>query len=182
MMSERLAYEVVTAATLDEFHRLVQDDHVRRYLMDGQFFPREWSEERVRDSADLFGRRGVGLWLARHKATRDLVGFCGFLEIPSMHPQPQLVYAMFEGFTGKGYATEMARASIAEARRHPGFSTIVAGVDEGNVASIRVLEKLGFRRDPMEPGSIGTVQMFLLETSRWKDVPRPVTRDKRSDD
>jgi [ribosomal protein S5]-alanine N-acetyltransferase len=179
MMSERLAYEVVTPATLDEFHRLVQDDHVRRYLMDGQLFPREWSEERVRDSADLFERRGVGLWLAHHKATRDLVGFCGFLEILSMHPQPQLVYALFEGFTGMGYATEMARASIAEARRHPGFSTIVAGVDGANVVSIRVLEKLGFRREPTEPGSIGTVHMFLLETSRWKDAQPPVTPDRR---
>jgi ribosomal-protein-alanine N-acetyltransferase len=173
MMSERLAYEVVTPATLDEFHRLVQDDHVRRYLMDGQLFPRQWSEERVRDSADLFERRGVGLWLAHHKATRNLVGFCGFLEIPSMHPQPQLVYAMFEGFTGMGYATEMARASIAEARRHSGFSTIAACVDEGNVASIRVLEKLGFRREPTEPGSIGNVHMFLLETSALEERPAP---------
>jgi [ribosomal protein S5]-alanine N-acetyltransferase len=164
MMSERLAYQAVLPATLDDFHRLVQDDHVRRYLMDDQLFPREWSEERVRDSGDLFERRGVGLWLAHEKTSGALVGFCGFLEIPLMHSQPQLVYAMFERFTGRGYATEMGRASIAEARRHPGFDTIVAGVDEENVASIRVLEKLGFRREPTEPGSFGNVVVFLLET------------------
>src|SRR5687767_6998798 len=104
MMSERLAYQPVTAVTLDDFHGLVQDDHVRRYLMDGQLLPREWSEQRVRDSAALFERRGVGLWLVHDRETGEVVGFCGFLEIPSMYPQPQLVYAMFERFTGLGYA------------------------------------------------------------------------------
>jgi RimJ/RimL family protein N-acetyltransferase len=163
MMSERLKYQPVTHATLDAFHALVQDDHVRRYLMDGQLFPREWSEQRVRDSVSLFDRRGVGLWLAHGRGTGELVGFCGFIEIPTMHREPQLVYAMFERFTGIGYATEMASASIAEARRHPGFSTIVAGVDEVNVASVRVLEKLGFRRAAMHPGSFGDVLLLLLE-------------------
>ena len=32
MKSERLKYQPVTHATLDDFHALVQDDHVRRYL------------------------------------------------------------------------------------------------------------------------------------------------------
>lgn len=165
MMSERLKYQPVTHATLDDFHALVQDDHVRRYLMDGQLFPREWSEQRVHDSVSLFDRRGVGLWLAHGRGTGELVGFCGFMEIPSMHREPQLVYAMFERFTGIGYATEMASASIAEARRHPGFSTVVAGVDEVNIASVRVLEKLGFRRVATHPGSFGNVLLLLLEAS-----------------
>jgi RimJ/RimL family protein N-acetyltransferase len=156
---------------LDQFHALVQDDHVRRYLMDGELFPREWSEERVRESVNLFERRGVGLWLVHDRRSDELVGFCGFLEIPSIDPEPQLIYALFERFTGAGYATEMARASIAEARRHPGFSRIVAGVDEVNVASLRVLEKLGFRRVGTHPGRFGSVFLLALEAS-GADSPR----------
>src|SRR5262245_37239348 len=104
MTSERLKYDAVVPATVDSFHRLVQDAHVRRFLMDGRVFPREWSEERVRDSVSLFQRRGVGLWLASENETDALVGFCGFLEIPSVHRRPELVYALFESFTGRGYA------------------------------------------------------------------------------
>lgn len=165
MTSERLTYQPVTLARLDDFHSLVQDDHVRRYLMDGQVFPREWSEQRVRDSISLFDRRGVGLWLAYERMSSELAGFCGFLEIPSMHPEPQLVYALFERFTGIGYATEMAVASIAEAHRHPGFRTIAAGVDEVNVASVHVLEKLGFRQVATHPGRFGNALLMLLEVS-----------------
>jgi RimJ/RimL family protein N-acetyltransferase len=162
MKSARLSYEPVTQATLADFHALVQDGHVRRYLMDGRLFPREWTEQRVRDSVSLFERRGVGIWLTYDSGTRALAGFCGFLEIPSIHPDPQLVYALFEQFTGRGYATEMARASVAEARRS-GFRTIAASVDEANVSSVHVLEKLGFRPAGTQQGNFGIVFLMLLE-------------------
>lgn len=140
--------------------------------MDDQLFPREWSEQRVGESIARFDRRGVGLWLAYEKESGELAGFCGFLEIPSIHPEPQLVYALFEGFTGRGYATEMAAASIAEARRHPSFSTAVAGVDEVNAASVRVLEKLGFRRVTTHPGRFGNMFLFSLQVSATTENPR----------
>jgi [ribosomal protein S5]-alanine N-acetyltransferase len=160
MLSERLRYSPVTLANLDGFHSLVDDDHVRRYLMDGNLFPREWSEKRIRESERLFERRGVGLWLVTDLTTNDLVGFCGFLEIPAIHPEPQLVYAMIERFSGKGYATEMARTSIAHARRQSSFAQVIASVDEVNVASLQVLEKLGFERIATQQGSFG--HMFVL--------------------
>lgn len=133
--------------------------------MDGQVVGREWSEERVLASVSLFERRGVGLWLVHDKKTGELVGLCGFLEIPSMHPEPQLVYALFQPYTGKGFATEMARKAIAEARRHPGFGTIVASVDEINMASVRVLHKLGFQRLSVETGCFGNLFIMLLAST-----------------
>jgi len=161
MFSERIRFHPVTSAALDVFHALVTDNHVRRYLMDGNVFPRQWSEDRIRESEALFHKRGVGIWLARDEATDEMIGFCGFLEIPSLHPEPQLVYAMFERFAGKGYGTEMARAAIAEARRHPGFDDIFATVDEPNVASIRILEKLGFARIASPDESRGPLRYRL---------------------
>jgi hypothetical protein len=81
MESERLTYSELQQSHLDVFHTLVQDVHVCRYLMDGQTFPREWSAERIRDSQSLFKRRGVGVWLVNEKLTKDLIGFCGFVEM-----------------------------------------------------------------------------------------------------
>ena len=160
--SARLRYEALTLEHLDQFHSLVQDEHVRRYLMDGEVFPREWSEDRVRDSMALTARRAVGLWLAFEQASGELAGFCGFLEITSLHPEPQLVYALLERFTGRGYATEMARAAIDDARATAGFTEIVAGVDEVNAASVHVLEKLGFVRTETRQGAFGNTFMYEL--------------------
>jgi RimJ/RimL family protein N-acetyltransferase len=152
----------VTLDHLDRFHVLVQDEHIRRYMMDGEVFPREWSEARVHDSEALTARRGVGLWLAFEQASGRLVGFCGFLEFPSMHPEPQLVYALLARFTGLGYATEMARVMIEDARANAGFTEIIAGVDEVNAGSVRVLEKLGFVRADTLQGSFGNMFTYRL--------------------
>ncbi|CAB1077465.1 hypothetical protein D1AOALGA4SA_5252 [Olavius algarvensis Delta 1 endosymbiont] len=111
-----------------------------------------------------FERRGVGIWLAHEKTKDYLVGFCGFLEFPNMHPDPQLVYAMFERFSGIGYATEMAHAAIAEARKQPGFREIIASVDEVNSSSLRVLSKLGFTRFSIEQGCFGNMFLMILES------------------
>jgi [ribosomal protein S5]-alanine N-acetyltransferase len=165
MLSERLRYCPAGPADLDAFHRLVQDEHVRRYMMDGNAFPREWSAERIRESQALFERRGVGIWLAYDKGTNELVGFCGFGNVPG-RPGPQLMYAMFEPFTGRGFATEMARASIAQARTRPGFAEIVADVDEINAASVRVLEKLGFERVAVGQGAFGNLILLRLAAGR----------------
>ena len=121
--------------------------------------------ERIRQSQALFERRGVGTWLAYGKSTNELVGFCGFENSPG-RPEPQLVYAMFESFTGRGLATEMARAAIVQARTQAGFAEIVADVDEINAASVRVLEKLGFERIAVHEGAFGRLILLRLPESR----------------
>ena len=83
---------------------------------------------------------------------------------PLKHPDPQLVYAMFERFSGKGYATEMALAAIAEARKHAGFRVIIASVDEVNSASLQVLNKLGFTKFSTQKGHFGNMFLMRLES------------------
>jgi [ribosomal protein S5]-alanine N-acetyltransferase len=160
--SKRLRFVPLADIDLDSFHALVVDEHVRRYLMDGQVQPREWSEGRVRDSRALFEERGIGLWLVREIAGDALVGFCGFLVFPTQRPEPQLLYAMYERFTGRGYATEMASACVMRARNVAGFDDVYAGVDEPNVASRRVLEKLGFEEIATLPGHFGKSFLYRL--------------------
>ena len=134
-------------------------------MMDGNVSPREWSAERIRQSRELFEGRGVGTWLAYDRSTQELVGFCGFEPSPGRR-DPQLIYAIFGRFTGRGLATEMARASIAQARTQPGFAEIVADVDEIHTASVRVLEKLGFERIAVHQGAFGNLLLLRLAAGR----------------
>ncbi len=165
MRSERLRYRRLAPADLDAFDGLVQDEHVRRYMMDGLVLPREWSAEQIRESEALFAQHGVGLWLAYDAHTDALAGFCGFKQFPG-EPAPQLVYALRERFTGRGLATEMARAVIAYARAHAGFADIVTDADAVNAASLRVLAKLGFQRVGIRPGAFGDVILLRLPAGR----------------
>lgn len=78
--SERLSYRRLTAANVDGFHRLVIDSPVKRYLLDGETMPREWSEKEIRSSQCLFHEWGVGIRLVFERGRDDTpVGFCGFI-------------------------------------------------------------------------------------------------------
>ncbi len=138
--SARLEYRLLREADLDTFHGLTTDEHVRRYLLDGQVLPREWALEEIRASERLFEERRVGLWLVRDAS--GPIGFAGFRAFAEIDPAPQLVYALLGRGTGRGLATEMGQTLVQHAHR-VGLRPIYASVDEVNVASVRVLEKLG---------------------------------------
>jgi RimJ/RimL family protein N-acetyltransferase len=55
-------------------------------------------------------------------------------------------------YWGRGFATEAARAVVDHAFRELKLPRITASVETGNAASVRVLEKLGFRHVRHEAG------------------------------
>jgi ribosomal-protein-alanine N-acetyltransferase len=164
-LSARLGYRRPVASDAGVLHAIITDDHVKRYLCDGQTLPLAWAVEAIEASDRLFEARGVGLWLVFEPAAGAPIGFCGFVTFEGFEAfggEPQLIYALREAGAGKGYATEAAEASIRYAREHAGFTEIVAAVDEPNGASIRVLEKLGFARCGEVPGAFGAMLLFRL--------------------
>ena len=57
-----------------------------------------------------------------------------------------LAYTISRDNWGKGYATEAAR-KVAELLFEIGYRKIIAGCDELNKGSIRVLEKIGMKQE-----------------------------------
>jgi [ribosomal protein S5]-alanine N-acetyltransferase len=101
------------------------------------------------------------VWIARNRTTGEAIGFCGFLETGAPGVEPQLVYALLESHTRQGLAAEMAAACIARARA-AGFTTVSAGVDAVNVASVRLLQRLGFVRETLGQGAFGDLWTYRL--------------------
>ena len=159
--SRRLRYEHLGDRNLGHFLHLAIDRHVRRYLLDGALVGAPWCRTELERSDRLFETRGVGLWLIREqaRALQRPVGFAGFRIFEDMSPEPQLIYALTKSASGRGYASEAAGALLRVARA-AGFASILAAVDAPNRASIRVLQKLGFRRFGSLPGAFGQCHLF----------------------
>jgi RimJ/RimL family protein N-acetyltransferase len=158
LASPRLTYHRLTADNLSAFHALATDEHIRCYLLDGEVVDRVWCEAQLAASETLFAERGVGLWLTSSTGDPDQpLGFCGFIRFPETGPEPQLLYALLERFTGQGYATEMATALVEVVRANTSAREIISAVDEPNAASCRVLEKLGFQQTHASLGAFGRV-------------------------
>jgi RimJ/RimL family protein N-acetyltransferase len=155
--SPRLGYRSLTPADLDGFHALLRDEHVRRFLLDGELLPREAAVREIAASELLHVERHVGLWLVSDAA--GLAGFCGFRIYPELERHPHLLYALLPRATGRGLATEMTKALIAHAAA-VGFAPLRASVDEVNAASVRVLEKCGFRQYGSVQGAFGPMRLY----------------------
>lgn len=68
-----------------------------------------------------------------------------------MFPETELGWLLYDGFEGRGYATEAARALRDWAFGVRGLKTLVSYVDETNAASIAVARRLGATEDPSAP-------------------------------
>jgi [ribosomal protein S5]-alanine N-acetyltransferase len=88
---------------------------------------------------------GPGLLAVERKGTTDLIGYCGLtIHGNGTVEEPELAYELLRAAHGYGYATEAGQAVVNWAAE-AGYRRLWAGVWEWNVASRRVLDKLGFR-------------------------------------
>jgi len=162
--SPRLGYRRLCRSDADAFHALCLDEHVSRYLLDGQRLSRQWALEIIDNSDSLFGAAGVGLWLVVNDGAA--IGFCGYHRFDTLSAEPQLIYAFARPHVGRGYATEAGGAMLAEARRL-GWPRVLAATDGPNQESRHVLDKLGFRCAGRVPGAFGDTLLF----ERWEGPP-----------
>lgn len=91
---------------------------------------------------------GFGLLLVETKDGAKPAGICGLLKRDTL-PDVDIGYALLPEFWSKGYAIEAAKAVLVHAQEVLKFGRVLAITSPGNEASIRVLEKLGFKYQEM---------------------------------
>ncbi|WP_404331668.1 GNAT family N-acetyltransferase [Mesobacillus maritimus] len=83
-----------------------------------------------------------------------IVGDMGFKGGPNEEGIIDLGYSIVPSYQGKGYATEMGKAMVEWALTHSEVKKVVATCNPDNDASIRVLEKTGFKQTMQTEESI----------------------------
>jgi [ribosomal protein S5]-alanine N-acetyltransferase len=90
-----------------------------------------------------YDRNGFGLYRVALKGTDVPIGICGLVKRESL-ADVDVGFALLPRFWSQGYALESVVAVLAEARDAWGLARVVAVVAPHNLASRRLLEKLGF--------------------------------------
>ncbi|WP_104043208.1 GNAT family N-acetyltransferase [Arthrobacter sp. ZGTC412] len=109
----------------------------------GQWFNYVWAIT-LRDSGEVIG--DARTWNSTALAASGVLA-------PGRHPagHAALAYVLHADHQHHGYGREAAAALVQWLFTHCGVSTVVAAVYEPNIPSIRLLQSLGFRRDPAVP-------------------------------
>jgi len=82
-----------------------------------------------------------------------LVGACGYFGPPDETGGVALGYSVLPEWTGQGLATGMAALLVEHAFSFPVVTQITAETTRQNIASQKVLRKVGFLLQPAEPGT-----------------------------
>lgn len=128
-------------------HRLVNDPQWLRFIGDKQVHDLDGARDYIESGPrTMYQQFGFGLNLVSLKGDTTSIGICGLLKRDSL-AEPDLGFAFLPEYRGRGYAQEAAEAVLHHGFSMPEQRRIVAIVDTGNQASIRLLEKLGFHLD-----------------------------------
>ncbi|HXP57032.1 MAG TPA: GNAT family protein [Streptosporangiaceae bacterium] len=124
---------------------------------------------------------GTGARLAADRVCDGMfIGWCGLSRWNPDFRSASLGYCLAEAAWGHGYATEAARALLEWAFATLDLNRVQAEVDTRNVASARVLEKLGFvregtlREDCVVNGEVSDSWVYGLLRREWRPPSEPV--------
>ena len=91
-----------------------------------------------------YAEYGYGRYALVHKGDDRVIGFCGPKFVKEVG-RPDLGYRMLPEYWGQGLGFEAATAALAYCRETLELHDIYADVLIDNVASCRILEKIGFQ-------------------------------------
>lgn len=157
----RLTIRSFTREDAEALHeRVFGDDEVMRYIPRGA----SPSVERTRGAVDRFmhheREHGFGLWAVDLRATGELIGDCGLVNVEGRGPEIEVAYHFAKEWWGRGLATEAARACLDYGFRVLGLREIIAICLPEHIASRRVMEKVGMRY-------VGTARYYELDLVKY---------------
>lgn len=142
-VTERLVLKKFSLADAQGFYELNLDPDVIRYTGDVPFRSVADAEAFI-IGYDHYERYSYGRWSVFIEDTGDYIGFCGLNYRPDQD-EVDVGFRFLKRYWGKGYATEAARGSLLYGFNELVLDKIVARAMQENLASHRVLQKLGMR-------------------------------------
>lgn len=141
--TDRLILRVFEPDDLEALYQIFNKPSVMKYLgLQGEPMSKAETETALLSMIKHWQRHGFGRWAVISKEDQKLIGCAG---LRSYEQDAELVYLIDEPYWGQGIATEIAIACLKFGFEKHNFGKIVAFARPENVASRKVMEKIGMR-------------------------------------
>jgi RimJ/RimL family protein N-acetyltransferase len=167
MTAERLR-----ASHFDDLHRMHREPAVMATLASaGKPLSRKESRRTLQSNLQHWDRYGYGLWIFRDKASGEFIGRGGLLvRYVEGEEMAALAYAVMPEYWGRGLATEMAEALLEVGFKQLGLAEMACYALPTNRASLRVMEKAGFRYEREITYAGLPHLLYRLTASTWENA------------
>jgi len=164
--TKRLILRTWTLDDAPDLFEICGDVEVMRYIGTGKPYETiEQANEFLRWATAYQEENGFCRWAILLKENHEIIGSCGFAR-PHGTEEIELGYLFARSFWGNGFATEAASGCLKYGFERLKFSETIAITDLENLASQRVLEKIGFKKRGIEKIDDEDNLIYIAENSK----------------
>ena len=159
--TERLRLRPLSTTDAGALHCLQADPEMMRYFADGHAYLADESRVWLEWHVAMWDLEGYGFWGVKHKPEAEFIGWLGVTKLwdpPELMPASEVGWFIDRRYWGQGLATEGAWEALRFAFGPVGLARVIARYNAANVASGRVMEKIGMQL--------------------WRELPHPELPDE----
>jgi [ribosomal protein S5]-alanine N-acetyltransferase len=160
LTTEHLTLRGFSDVDSDALNKILSGQDVLQYFPTTTPSTKEGAQNMIARLLRHWDDKGYGLWAIIKSDTGELFGRAG-LQYIAETDEVEVDYILGREFWGQGYATEVATASLQFGFDQLGIDQIVGIVHPENLASQRVLQKIGMIY-------IETTEYFGMTCQRYK--------------
>ena len=170
--TDRLTLRVPTMDDVDVLAAYWSDPETMKYIgHSGEPWTREVVEQRLAQAIERQRISGMCFWVVERRDTGMVIGQGGLVPVANTGPEIELGYRLGREHWGKGYATEIARASARYAFQSLGLDRLIAVTYPENIGSRKVLLNAGFDEQGETDRYYETMCAFFeLTRERWESL------------
>lgn len=141
--TERLLLRHITSDDFESLYRMNSDPVVMKFVGDGSVRDHEQMVKEMEMLISHYTRKpGLGIWATVEKSSGNFLGASGLVYYDNT-PEIEIGYRMLREYWNKGFATEAAFGLLEYGFQTLRLKKIVSSAHVDNVASTRVMEKIG---------------------------------------
>ncbi|BAZ27276.1 putative acetyltransferase [Kalymmatonema gypsitolerans NIES-4073] len=160
----RLRLRHFTPDDFDDLFRLYSDPEVMRYLSPKT---KEQTQTSLSKHIKQWQEQNFGIWAVIHKDSGKMIGRCG-LGFLQNTPEVELGYVFDKSYWNMGIATEASRATLKYGFLEVNLDKIVAIAIPQNIASVRVIQKVGMKYQKNARYYGYDVVYYVISRSQWQ--------------
>jgi ribosomal-protein-alanine N-acetyltransferase len=169
--SERLVLRELQVGDSDSLFAVLADEEVAEFYDDEAFTDVGQARAQIEAWASGFRGRRCVRWGITRKGDGDVIGTCGLYGFHRLHLRAGVGFELARAFWRQGIMTETLRAVLEFGFGTVGLNRIEAVVMPENLASLKLLEGLGFRREGVlreyeNWGDRGCIDLTMLSLLR----------------
>ena len=144
LTTENLRLRPFTPQDTPAMHQILNGRDVLKYFPGPQTVTKAQVDRMINRLMAHWQEHGYGLWAVEQHTTGALLGRCGLQRIPETD-EVEIDFILEPACWGQGFATEAGQASLQFGFAQLNLKEVVGIVHPDNLASQRVLQKLGMQ-------------------------------------